>query len=269
MSHLDPEQLTLLALGESVASLADCAHLRACEQCAAELDGLQSTVQVARTVAAEDDALEAPPERVWHAIHEELGLRTVSTATIDEPDAAGPTTPESATAAPPVEAPPSPPQAAPTAEPPGEPPAAGRGFRTLWALAAVFVLVAGVGVAGWVVQSFNAPTQIAAAQLAPFPAHPDATGTAGVEEARDGTRTLVVTVGSDTAPDTYREVWLIRNDAGALISLGVLNGDTGSFVIPEGVDLAEYNLVDVSVEPIDGDPAHSGDSIVRGELSPA
>lgn len=256
MSHLEPEQMTLLALGESVASLADCAHLRACEQCAAELEGFRSTVQVARTAAAEDDALEAPPARVWHAIHSELGLSGSPDGPVDPPPNVVPLiVPDD--------------DPAPRTPAPDERPAAGRGMRTLWALAAVLVMVAGVGVAGWVVQSFNAPTQIAAAQLDAFPGHPGATGTADVEEARDGTRTLVVTVGSDTAPDTYREVWLIRNDAGALISLGVLDGDTGSFVIPEGVDLAEYSLVDVSVEPIDGDPAHSGDSIVRGQLSPA
>jgi len=33
------------------------------------------------------------------------------------------------------------------------------------------------------------------------------------------------------------------------------------------VDLKNYVLVDVSQEPVDGDPNHSGDSIVRGELS--
>ena len=35
----------------------------------------------------------------------------------------------------------------------------------------------------------------------------------------------------------------------------------------DGVDLDEYSIVDISVEPIDGDPAHSGDSIVRGQLT--
>ena len=35
------------------------------------------------------------------------------------------------------------------------------------------------------------------------------------------------------------------------------------FEIPAGLDL-ESSPVDVSVEPLDGDPAHSGDSIVRG-----
>jgi hypothetical protein len=33
------------------------------------------------------------------------------------------------------------------------------------------------------------------------------------------------------------------------------------------VDVGEYPVVDVSIEPTDGDPAHSGNSVVRGTLS--
>ena len=35
------------------------------------------------------------------------------------------------------------------------------------------------------------------------------------------------------------------------------------------IDLAEFVLVDISAEPEDGAPEHSGDSIVRGELQSA
>ena len=90
---------------------------------------------------------------------------------------------------------------------------------------------------------------------------------AEVEQSRDGTRTITVTLEGEAEADDYREVWLIRNDGAALISVGMLEGSSGSFPIPEGVDLAEYDLVDISFEPIDGNPAHSGDSIVRGQLA--
>jgi hypothetical protein len=46
----------------------------------------------------------------------------------------------------------------------------------------------------------------------------------------------------------------------------VLSGTESRFVIPTGLDLAEYPIVDVSREPFDGDPAHSSDSIARGTL---
>jgi hypothetical protein len=48
--------------------------------------------------------------------------------------------------------------------------------------------------------------------------------------------------------------------------LAVLDGEEGRFTIPVGLDPDDFALVDVSAEPFDGDPAHSGDSILRGEL---
>jgi hypothetical protein len=40
----------------------------------------------------------------------------------------------------------------------------------------------------------------------------------------------------------------------------------GRLTVPEGVRPGDYPEVDVSLEPDDGDPAHSGDSVLRGEL---
>ncbi|MBT2538553.1 anti-sigma factor domain-containing protein [Arthrobacter sp. ISL-69] len=65
----------------------------------------------------------------------------------------------------------------------------------------------------------------------------------------------------------FREVWVISPDLSKLVSLGVLDGEPGVFAIPEGLDLAEYPIVDVSNEPFDGNPGHSSDSIARGELA--
>ena len=79
-------------------------------------------------------------------------------------------------------------------------------------------------------------------------------------------RSLVVDLDAEVPATDVREVWLIRSDASGLVSLGLLEGASGRFVVPDGIDLDEFTLVDVSAEPVDGDPAHSGDSIVRGEL---
>jgi anti-sigma-K factor RskA len=62
------------------------------------------------------------------------------------------------------------------------------------------------------------------------------------------------------------EVWLLAADGG-LQSLGLIE-HTGRFAVPAGVDLTRFNVVDVSREPIDGNPTHSGDSVVRGTLVP-
>lgn len=273
MSHLDPDQLALMAMGEPVASDADQRHLSSCGVCAAEITELRHAAVVARSTMNEA-TLAAPPSRVWNRIHEELGLsaavatdpaasRNLDDETpggrffddLDDDEVAEDDEPEAPAA---------------TGAPPAASERSGRSWtRALWALAASLVLVAVVGGGIWWAQAGLAPVSIATAALDAFPDHPDAIGTAEVDEARDGSRTLTVTLEGDADSDEYREVWLIRNDGGALISLGVLDGETGTFPIPEGVDLAEYDLVDISFEPVDGDPAHSGNSIVRGQLSSA
>ena len=67
--------------------------------------------------------------------------------------------------------------------------------------------------------------------------------------------------------DGFYEVWLVDLDAGRLLPLGALD-DTGSgrLTVAEGVRLADYPEVDISLEPDDGDPGHSGDSVLRGAL---
>jgi anti-sigma-K factor RskA len=67
------------------------------------------------------------------------------------------------------------------------------------------------------------------------------------------------------APDGYFEVWLIDPSVSAMVSLGPLRAD-GEYDLPPGVDAAAFPIVDVSVEPVDGDPAHSGESVLRGQL---
>ena len=93
-----------------------------------------------------------------------------------------------------------------------------------------------------------------------------ATGAARVEEQPDGRRQVVVTVDAPVPEGTYREVWLLAEDLSGLVSLGVLDGAEGRFDLPDGLDLTQFPVVDVSEEHFDGDPAHSGDSVVRGPL---
>jgi hypothetical protein len=106
---------------------------------------------------------------------------------------------------------------------------------------------------------------IAQAPLQPLKSY-TASGKALVEELPDGTRQLVVQL-SEGQISGYREVWVISPDLSKLVSLGVLDGEPGVFAIPAGLDLAQYPIVDVSNEPFDGNPAHSSDSIARGELA--
>ena len=52
-----------------------------------------------------------------------------------------------------------------------------------------------------------------------------------------------------------------------LVSLGIVDPeDPGSFDVPAGYDPTVFSVVDISVEPRDGDDTHSGRSILRAGL---
>ena len=140
-----------------------------------------------------------------------------------------------------------------------------RGFAPWIAVAAVVGLVVG-GVAGAVLMARPAPSNVvASAPLEPL-ADYSATGNASVEVV-DGTEMLSVDVSNLPATDGYFEVWLLAPDASSMIALGTLGpGETAMLPLPAGISLADYPVVDISVEPYDGDPAHSTDSVVRGTL---
>jgi hypothetical protein len=111
----------------------------------------------------------------------------------------------------------------------------------------------------------DTPVPLASARLAPLDRF-TATGSATVTEAGDGTRTVEVQLDKTEARG-YQEVWLIAPDLSRLVSLGIMNSSSGRFDVPTGLDLSGYPIVDVSDEPLDGNPAHSSVSIVRGTLS--
>ena len=149
-----------------------------------------------------------------------------------------------------------------------QPPRARRFGAVLVAAAAVVGLLVGSGVTWLATRQPPARTVVAQAQLLPLSA-PQAAGTAVVRSNDDAQRELVVQVtGLDPTPGTFFEVWLLDKGADRLVSLGVLQaGRTGTFAIPPTLDLGQYPVVDVSLQPLDGNPKHSGDSLVRGTLA--
>lgn len=244
-SHVDDDLLALLALGETAGSTADLAHIEECERCTDELTSLRDVVGLARSGGA-DAALVAPAPQVWDRVAAELGLAPATPAA---------STPTSATT-------PAASDLAPVVPLDSRRPRAGR-----WIAAAAAVgLVVGGGATWWVANQPDAVTVIATAVLEPLPGW-DASGSAVVETRSDGSRVLVVDVAQGaSSQDGFREVWLLKPDVSGLVSLGTLAGESGRFDLPAGLDLDEFSVVDVSEEQFDGDPAHSGDSIVRGPL---
>ena len=67
---------------------------------------------------------------------------------------------------------------------------------------------------------------------------------------------------------SFYEVWLLNQVSGRMVSVGVLPDDgKAKFSLPAEL-LTAYDTVDVSLEPDDGVPAHSGDSVLRANYGP-
>ena len=273
MQHLDPESLSLLALGEELGDdAAD--HLRSCASCAADYAGFRRAVVAAKPGPTDGSALESPGPQVWAGIHRSLGLSAaVAADPLGSPASSVSRLP--APAPDPTQTQTQPPAGPPTPLPSREDRAARkreRGGGTgwirrpgVWLAAAASAALLAAGVFWSVQQNQPAVTPLAQAALAPVDQH-SATGSARVLETKDGQRTLEVRVDKNEARG-YQEVWLIAPDLSRLVSLGVMTSDSGTFAVPAGLDLGEYPIVDVSDEPVDGNPAHSSVSIVRGTLA--
>ena len=238
MRHLDDEQLAGLALDEpDELGTRDRAHLRACRTCASRLAELQTLV--ARGRAAQPGPARPPGPAVLVAIQAEL-------------------------AADPVPGPDSGP--APVALLDRHREARSRPSPARRLVAAAAVLVVAVGGAVWY-RSATAEVVVARTELTSLP-DKQGSGTAQLVE-RDGGLQLTVDVTRPAATDAFEELWLINTDGRRMISLGVVPPDGhGTYPVPvnqPGLD--GYTVVDISLEPFDGDAAHSRDSLLRGTLA--
>ncbi|WP_404815719.1 anti-sigma factor [Streptomyces thermolineatus] len=300
MEHTDPAMLAELALGEPSAEEAVRArqHVRECERCAAELEALERVVSAARD-ASPADAPVAPPAGVWEAVAAELGLgKGREEEAADAAPAARPGTepripqpqpepqPSESVAAGPVPrvrpagrtrgtghvpGPAGGPQQAPAAPlrlpAQARPPRTRRSALLLAAVALAVGAALGSSATWW---ATGRDTAVVAAGersvLGPL-AVKRAEGTAQVADREGGARLLRISVDGLPPTKGYFEVWLMDRSHTRLVSLGTLGPD-GSAVLPlpDNVDFAEYTLVDVSDQPFNGSPEHSGRSVVRGPL---
>ena len=69
------------------------------------------------------------------------------------------------------------------------------------------------------------------------------------------------------------ELWLIEaDDSGTPVDVAPVSvvdaASSGTYRLPADLDPATHAIVDISIEPRDGDPTHSGRSILRGTLEP-
>ena len=253
MRHCTPEQLSLAALREPLLA-DDAAHLQSCAQCRGELAALRRGVDaLAVPELAAPGAAVPPPPGVWAGIAAATGVTTTP-----RPEVVAPVAPPRPAAVP-----------LPALEPAPAPVVPLRTRRSRLLLAAAASLVVGVGIGAGAVALGTGDDEglaVAAAALDPLD-DSGATGEARVVE-RDGARVLEVDLTADDLQDGFYEVWLLDEAVEDLVSLGVVRGGSEvALTLPPGVDLGEYPIVDVSVEPLDGDPGHSGVSVARGQLA--
>ena len=141
-----------------------------------------------------------------------------------------------------------------------------RRFRSALAAGAVAaVLLVGVPIALALRESTSDGGAVTA--TADLSAVPDDFGGSGAAELVDG-GLRVETMGLDPLDDAVYELWLLElvdGQAKDLVSLGLIDAD-GTYELDDGIDLDRFSTVDISIEPTDGDPTHSGNSVLRGEL---
>jgi hypothetical protein len=253
VQHCTPETLALAALREPLPS-DDAAHLDGCAACRAEVTSLQRSVDaLAVPEFAGSVAPVAPPPAVWAGIAAATG---VAAAPREEHVAGASPTPVAAVPTPPAPAPVEPPGNVRELRP--------RRPRILLAMAASLLVGAGIGAGAVALADRDAAEEVAATDLAPLDDR-DASGNAEVVATGDGEELRVVLQAPDAGEEFY-EVWLIEPNIERMVQVGVVRPGTTTLDLPDGIDLSEYPIVDVSVEPLDGDPTHSGVSVARGIL---
>jgi anti-sigma-K factor RskA len=151
-----------------------------------------------------------------------------------------------------------------------------RFVRPLVAAAAIAVLAAGAVVVSSIRD--NDDEVVATARLAFDPTAFDPIGADATAQAQlvEHEGRFEIRLADASLPDPAGndlELWLIAaRDDGTLdvqpVAL-VDPDDPGTYAVPAGLDPEVYSIVDISIEPRDGDVAHSGRSILRGDLADA
>ena len=253
MVHVSAELLAGHALGQPDQLDADqLDHVAGCPQCRAELSQLSRVVELSQREP--DPALgQMPLDAVWHGIRDELSLsesgvgqQTVGSGSAPLAEPGLPTHDVSSDSPSPVR----------------------RRSRVMVALAAAIGVIVGIGATAIVNLTRADEAQVlSSTALVALPGH-SGEGTAELIRERETTE-LRVRVDGAAPQQEFREVWLINADGKRMYSLGVLStAGTGTYPLPArlGSSLEGFNIVDVSVEPYDGNVAHSQNSQVRGTL---
>lgn len=236
-------------------------HVAGCERCAADLAELSALAggrvpgeggPLTRAVDERGEiAWQHPDERVWDAIAAEVGRPSLSVVGEERTARTDPAPADRAGDGPRSAA---------------ERSAGGFSLRrTVPWLAGVAALVVGLALGRGIGDPSPEVTEVA--RLATVDDAKDARGQAELVRAGDGLQLRVQPQSLPAVDSGYLEVWLLNTDGTRLVSLGVLDGDSPrDYTVTQDLIDEGYTVVDISREPLDGKPAHSGDSLARGTL---
>lgn len=244
MTHIADERLVDLALGEP-GDPGELEHLADCEACGESRSALVETISVTRRSSRV--LLLDPPTHTWEAVRAEIGHATPSRRDASPSHA--------------------------TVTDLRDRRAGLRRFPVMGLLAAACVLgiLLGVGASTLVSRLSGQPdpgeSTVASAPLAPLESAQEM-GVASLVDHDGGLRLDLPALDLDPG-EGFLEVWLINEDLTRMISVGVLPADADGAVLPVTQELIDqgYVIVDISREPFDDQPAHSGETLVRGQLS--
>ena len=222
------------------------------EQLFAELSDL------AQSISSEDRHRETPPPDIWAGISAELassesGASPVASDGPEEANGLIDLTAERSNRA---------------SEPVADLTSSADTSRTnpllLVAAAVIALVVIGGAAIAFIGGSEANPVYAAEISNTDLPEPFDGTATATVEV--DDNPMIVIDFDDPLPMDEPLELWVLTADGSEIVSVGLVEPGATTFDWPEGLEPAEYPLVDISVEPDDGDETHSGRSILRGEL---
>jgi anti-sigma-K factor RskA len=129
-----------------------------------------------------------------------------------------------------------------------------------WAVAAAIVLSAVIAAA--VLLPLTGSEVVATASLEPLADVAAAHAELVIDDAE---RSLEIDTLHLPPIDGYYELWLMTREGDGLVSLGPV-GTRVRAAVPAAIDIGRFSVVDISREPSDGNPAHSTDSVLRGQL---
>jgi anti-sigma-K factor RskA len=141
--------------------------------------------------------------------------------------------------------------------------------RPALAVAASLVLIAGgVGI-GLLAGGGSGDDAPEGARYALSPLDGATAGAQAVATVAGGTLRVELSGIAPTPAGSFYELWLLNSptDLVSIASFKVPSSGTTTVTVPLPDDPDGYRFLDLSVEPADGNPAHSGASVLRGETA--